>query len=120
MANLDWSLASLAVDGNDVMCVDPIAAAQTLKRTIYRLTDEEVVIAILRFGLNIRSDAMILRNRLERHELQRHFGADNVPWDPARNEPTEESRFTTSPSSSSRQMSLHRFPIECRSPQANL
>ena len=102
MANLDLSLASLGVDGNDLMCVDPIAAAQALKRTSNRLTDGEVVVVILRFGLNIRSDAMILWNRLERHEMRRHFGADAAPGDPARDEPTEESPFTASPSSSSR------------------
>ena len=46
----------------------------------------------MRFGLNIRSDAMILRNRLERYEMRRHFGADAAPWNLARDEPTEESQ----------------------------
>ena len=84
------------------MCVDPIAAAQALKRTINRLTDGEVVTATLRFGLNVRSDAMIVRNRLERYEMQRHFGNDAAPWDAMRDEPTAEPPSTPSPSSSSR------------------
>ena len=50
----------------------------------------------------IRSDAIILRNRLERHETRRHFGADAAPWNPARVEPAEESQTVHSPSSSSR------------------
>ena len=45
---------------------------------------------------------MTLRNRLERHELRRYFGADAAPWDPASDEPTEESPFQASQSSLSR------------------
>ena len=56
----------MCVDENDLMCVDPLAAAQALKQAINRLTDGEVVIAALRSGLKVRSDAMIVRNRLER------------------------------------------------------
>ena len=55
MVNLDWSLAWLSLDGEDLMCVDSIAAAQALKRTINRLTDGEVGAAALQFGLNIRT-----------------------------------------------------------------
>ena len=76
MANLDWSWVSLGVDENDLMFVDPIAVAASLKRVINQLTHGEVATAAHRFGLNIRSDAMILRNRVERHEMRRHFGAD--------------------------------------------
>ena len=79
MENLALSLASLGVDENDLMGVDPMAAAQALKRTINRLTDRKVAAAVLRFGLNIRPDAMILRNRLGRHEMRRNFGADAAP-----------------------------------------
>ena len=48
MANLDLSLASLGVDENDLMCVDPIAAAEALHRTINEMTDGEVAISVLR------------------------------------------------------------------------
>ena len=80
MENLDRSWASLGVDENDLMCVDPMAAAQALKQPLNRLSDGEVGAAAMRFGLNIRSDAMILRNRLERHEMRRHFGTNAAPW----------------------------------------
>ena len=43
---------------------------------------------------------MLLRNRVERHEMHRHFAADAAPWDPALDESSEESR--------SMQMSLSR------------
>ena len=102
MASLDLSWASLGVDENELMCVDPIAAAQALKRTINRLSDGEVVTAALSLGLNVRSDAMIVRNRLERHEMRRHFGNGAAPWDATRDEPTAEPPSTPSPSSSSR------------------
>ena len=77
------------------MCVDPVAAA--LKRTINQLTDGEVAAAAHRFGLNIRSDAMILRNRMERHEMRRHFGADAASWNPALDELSEETHSMRSP-----------------------
>ena len=102
MANLDWSWVSLGVDENDLMCEDPVAAAAALKRAINQLTDGEVAVAAHRFGLNIRSDAMILRNRVERHEMRRHFGADAAPWNSALDEPSEETHSMRSPSSSSR------------------
>ena len=102
MASLDLSWASLGVDENDLMCVDPLAAAEALKRAINRLTDGEVVTAALRFGLNVRSDAMIVRNRLERHEMRRYFGSDAAPWDATRDEPAAEQPSTPSTSSSSR------------------
>ena len=112
MASHDLSWTSLGVDENDLMCVDPLAAAQALKRAINRLTDGEVVSAAIRFGLNIRSDAMVLRNRLERHEMRRYFGSEAAPWDATRDEPTTEPPSTPSPSSSSRHsvanLSLHR------------
>ena len=56
----------------------------------------------LRLGLNIRSDAMILRNMLEKHEIRRHFGANAALRDPARDGPLRESQSTPTPSSSSR------------------
>ena len=102
MANLDWSWVSLGVDENDLMCVDPVAAAAALIRAIKQLTDGEVAAAAHRCGLNIRSDAMILRNRVERHEMRRHFGADIAPWNPALDEPSKESGSMQSLSSSSR------------------
>ena len=34
--------------------------------------------------------------------MRRHFGADTAPWNPVRDEPTEESQSVHSPSSSSR------------------
>ena len=102
MANFDSSWISLGADETDLMCVDPIAAAQALKRAINKLTVGEVGATAMCFGLNIRSDAMILRNRLERYEMRRYFGADAAPWNPARDEPTEESQSVYSPSSSSR------------------
>ena len=102
MENLDWSWVSLGVDENDLMCVDPIAAVASLKRVINQLIDEEVAAAAHRFGLNIHSDAMILRNRVGRHEMRRHFGSDAAPWNPALDEPSEESHSMQSPSSLSR------------------
>ena len=110
MANFDSSWISLGADENNLMCVDPIAAAQALKRAINRLTGGEVGAAAMRFRLNIRWDAMILRNRLERYEMRRHFGADVVPWNPARDEPTEESPSVHSPSSSSRHSAANFLP----------
>ena len=65
MENFDSSWISLSADETDLMSVDPVAAAQALKRAINRLTDDEVGAMAMRAGLNIRSDAMILRNRLD-------------------------------------------------------
>ena len=97
MANPDLSWASLGVDENDLMCVDLIATAQALKRTVKHLIDGEVVTAALSFGLNVRSDTMIVRNRLERHEMRRHFGNDAAPWDATRDELTAEPPSIPSP-----------------------
>ena len=119
MASLDLSWASLGVDENDLMCVDPLAAAQALKRAINRLTDGEVVIAALRSGLNVRSDAMIVRNRLERHKMRRYFGNDAAPWDATRDEQTAEPPSTPSPSSSSRH-SVANLSSSRVSPQAEV
>ena len=93
---------SQGVDENDLMCVDPLAAAEALKTAINRLTDGEVAAAAHHFGLNIRFDAMILRNRVKRYEMRRHFGDDGAPWDPAQDKPGEESHSTSSPALSSR------------------
>ena len=118
MANLDWSWVSLGVDENDLICVDPIAAAASLKRAINQLTVGEVAAAAYRIGLNIRSDAMILRNRVERHEMRRYFWGDATPWNPALDEPSEESHSMQSPSSSSRHsaanFSSHRVPEQAK------
>ena len=81
---------------------EQVATAAALKRAINQLTDGEVAATALRFGLNIRSDAMILRNRVERHEMRRHFGADAASWKPALDEPSQESHSTSSPASSNR------------------
>ena len=54
MANLDLSLAWLGLDGGDLMCVDPVAAAQALHCTINEMTDGEVSVSVLRLGLSIR------------------------------------------------------------------
>ena len=91
MENFYLSWISLSADETDLMCVDPVAAAQALKRAINRLTDGEVGAMAMRTGLNFRSDAMILRNRLERHEMRCHFGADTAPWNLTRDEPAKES-----------------------------
>ena len=102
MANFDSSWILLGADETGLMCVYPIAAAQALKRAINKLTDGEVRATAMRFGRNIRSDAMILSNSLERYEMRRHFDADTAPWNPARDELTEESQAVHSPSSSNR------------------
>ena len=89
MESLDLSLGSLGVDENDLLSVDPIAAAQALHRTINEMTDGEVAIRVLRHGLNIRSDARVLRNRLERHQMRRHFGCGAALWNPVMDERSE-------------------------------
>ena len=38
--NFDSSWISLSADETDLMCIDPVAAAQALKRAINRLTDD--------------------------------------------------------------------------------
>ena len=63
MGDSDSSLAWLGLDGEDLMCVDPVGAAQALNRAINEVTDGEVAVSVLRHGLNIRSDARVLRNR---------------------------------------------------------
>ena len=88
--------------GVDLVCVNLVAAAAASKRAINQLIDGEVAAGGHRFGLNIRSDAMILRNRVERHEMRRHFGTDAAPWNPALDEPSEESYSANSPASSNR------------------
>ena len=64
------------------MCVDPVAAAQALHHSINDMTNREVAVSVLRLGLNIRSDARVLRNRLERHQMRRYFGSSAAPWNP--------------------------------------
>ena len=86
------------------MYVDPIAAAQALHRTINEMTDGEVAIRVLRRGLNIRSDARVLRNRLERHQMKKHFGSGAAPWNPVideRSETHEPRLISSSPSKGS-------------------
>ena len=75
MNNLNWSLSLLGLDGEDLMCVYPVAAAQDLHCAINEITNGEVTIGVLRHGLNIRSDARVLRNMLERHLMKRYFGS---------------------------------------------
>ena len=89
MANLNLSLASLGVDENDLMCVDPIAATQALHRTINEMTNGEVAIRVLRHGLNIRSNARVSRNRLESHQMRRHFGSGTASWNSVIDEQSE-------------------------------
>ena len=89
MANLDLSWASLGLDGEDLMWFDPVAAAQSINRAISKMTDGEVAISVLRHGLNILSDARVLRNRLERYHLRRHFGYGAAPWNPIIDERSE-------------------------------
>ena len=82
MEDSDSSLAWLGLDGEDLMCVDPVAAAQALHHSINELIDGEVAVSVLRLGLNIRSDARVLRDRLERHQMRRYFGSGAAPWNP--------------------------------------
>ena len=89
MGDSDSSLAWLVLEGENLMCVDPVAAAQALNRTINKMTDGEVAVSVLRHGLNIRSDARVLRNRLERYQMKRHFVSGTAPWNPVIDERSE-------------------------------
>ena len=104
MDNSAESLVSLGLDGEDLMCFDPEAAAQAVNRAISKMTDGDVVISVLHHGLNIRSDARVLRNRLERYQMRRHFGTGAAPWNPIIDERSEmlEPRRVSSPPSSSK------------------
>ena len=82
MDNSTWSLASLGLDGEDLICFDPVAVAQAINRAISKMTDGEVASSVLRLGLNIRSNARVLRHRLERYQIRRHFGSGAAPWNP--------------------------------------
>ena len=103
MDNSVESLASLGLDGEDLMCFDPVAAAQAINHAISKMTDREVAISVLSHGLNIRSDARVLRNRLERYQIRRHFGSGAAPWNPIIDERSKmlEPRRVSSPPSSS-------------------
>ena len=83
MDNSAWSVASLGLDGDSLMCVDPVAAAQAINRVINKMTDGEVAVSVDSHGLNVRSSARELRNRLEWHLMRRHFGFDAAPWIPS-------------------------------------
>ena len=104
MDNSAWSLASLCFDEEDIMCFDPVAVAQAINRAINKMTDGEVAIRVLRHGLNIRSDAGVLRDRLERHQMRRHFGCGAASWNPVideRSEILEPRHISSSPPKSS-------------------
>ena len=53
MGDSDWNLDWLGLDGQDLMCVHPVAAAETLNRAINHMTVAEVAVSVLRHGLNI-------------------------------------------------------------------
>ena len=89
MDNSTWSLASLGLDGEDLICFDPVAVAQAINRAISKLTDGEVASSVLRLGLNIRSNARVLRHRLERYQIRRHFGSGAASWNPVGDERSE-------------------------------
>ena len=69
------------------------------------MTDGEVAVSVLRHGLNIRTDARVLRNRLERYQMRRHFGSGTAPWNPVideRSEIHEQRLISFSPSNRSK------------------
>ena len=104
MDNSAWIVASLGLDGEDLMCADPVAAAQAINLAINKMTDGEVAVSVDSHGLNVRSSARELRNRLDRLLMRRHFGFDATPWNQVideRSEMLESKHISSSPPKSS-------------------
>ena len=53
MDNSAWSVASLGLDREDLVCVDPVAAAQAINRAINKMTDGEVAVSVDSHSLNV-------------------------------------------------------------------
>ena len=60
--------------------LEPLAGARVISDGINRLNDYRVFKYAEARGLNIDGESIIVRNRLERYEMRRHFGPHIAPW----------------------------------------
>ena len=59
------SLVTIGLDGDDLMCADPVLGQRALRNMINRMPDGTVILLAHQRGLNVEADVMIVRDQLQ-------------------------------------------------------
>ena len=86
MDESDISISSSFCTSEELIALDPERGREVIRRVLNQLSDGRVACHAETRQLNTDSDAMVLRDRLERYEVRRYFGADAARWDPSQDE----------------------------------